>query len=272
MFTCCGRRSRRTAPATSSNAPRAEQQHATVARRAVLRRNEREDRAPADTAATPSPALPALAAVIESLHQEAAAELDAFIIGPGLPRLLPSPRGYTVVQMTTQNHNGVVTMITTSRRDRMQSGPMPLDDLPVFSDHLLDALHYTMHTRERTQMMGDDNEARELLEARRNPQHPLWWRHLVHGANQDEINELPLCDASTAANENDDGGCRICLNAFNHDDNEQQQQQQQKLRVLPCGHKFHQECADRWLATNATCPVCKQSIATAAGVSLKRAT
>ena len=32
------------------------------------------------------------------------------------------------------------------------------------------------------------------------------------------------------------------------------------IRKLDCGHKFHQECVDKWLETNAKCPVCRYQI------------
>lgn len=31
-------------------------------------------------------------------------------------------------------------------------------------------------------------------------------------------------------------------------------------RVLPCGHAFHRECIEPWLAGRATCPNCKRSL------------
>ena len=29
---------------------------------------------------------------------------------------------------------------------------------------------------------------------------------------------------------------------------------------MNCGHRFHQECADKWLETNAKCPLCRYQI------------
>ncbi|XP_019508693.1 PREDICTED: E3 ubiquitin-protein ligase RLIM-like [Hipposideros armiger] len=33
-----------------------------------------------------------------------------------------------------------------------------------------------------------------------------------------------------------------------------------RLRVLPCSHEYHIHCIDRWLADNATCPICREKI------------
>jgi hypothetical protein len=50
----------------------------------------------------------------------------------------------------------------------------------------------------------------------------------------------------------DPGLCSVCLDEFAAGD---------RLRMLPCMHKFHAKCVDRWLLqSKASCPVCKTSI------------
>ncbi|CAE8654772.1 unnamed protein product [Polarella glacialis] len=50
--------------------------------------------------------------------------------------------------------------------------------------------------------------------------------------------------------------CTICCESFA--DGEQ-------LRLLPCLHRYHLACIDRWLAQSRTCPVCKYDIAGSTG-------
>ncbi|XP_042416761.1 E3 ubiquitin-protein ligase ATL9-like [Zingiber officinale] len=49
------------------------------------------------------------------------------------------------------------------------------------------------------------------------------------------------------------GECAVCLAEFGCDDT---------LRVLPrCGHGYHAECIDPWLLRHATCPLCRNDLA-----------
>ncbi|KAH9331627.1 hypothetical protein KI387_003735, partial [Taxus chinensis] len=57
---------------------------------------------------------------------------------------------------------------------------------------------------------------------------------------------------------NDDTQCAVCLGDYEIED---------KLQQLPvCGHAFHLECIDHWLASNTTCPLCRTSLLQAAKV------
>ena len=52
-----------------------------------------------------------------------------------------------------------------------------------------------------------------------------------------------------------DGGsvgdeCTICLSDFEHDE---------VVGVLPCSHRFHQECIREWLTCSHKCPLCKKN-------------
>lgn len=42
--------------------------------------------------------------------------------------------------------------------------------------------------------------------------------------------------------------CAICILDYQMGD---------KLRTLPCQHKFHQGCVDKWLGLKSDCPICK---------------
>ena len=55
----------------------------------------------------------------------------------------------------------------------------------------------------------------------------------------------PCCESSS--NEL----CAICILDYKIGD---------KLRTLPCQHKFHQGCIDKWLALKSDCPICKYDL------------
>ncbi|WOG92147.1 hypothetical protein DCAR_0311407 [Daucus carota subsp. sativus] len=49
-----------------------------------------------------------------------------------------------------------------------------------------------------------------------------------------------------------DTQCSVCLGDYQAED---------KLQQIPvCGHTFHMECIDLWLATHTTCPLCRLSL------------
>uniref|UniRef100_A0A7N0T825 RING-type E3 ubiquitin transferase n=1 Tax=Kalanchoe fedtschenkoi TaxID=63787 RepID=A0A7N0T825_KALFE len=72
------------------------------------------------------------------------------------------------------------------------------------------------------------------------------------GVDKKVIQALPMftftSSAGFAAEE-----CAICLADFAEGD---------EIRVLPdCGHGFHAQCIDRWLAARSSCPSCRQCLA-----------
>lgn len=53
-----------------------------------------------------------------------------------------------------------------------------------------------------------------------------------------------------------DTQCSVCLADYQAED---------RLQQIPaCGHTFHMDCIDHWLATHTTCPLCRLSLTAAA--------
>lgn len=44
------------------------------------------------------------------------------------------------------------------------------------------------------------------------------------------------------------GECAICLDGF------------EAGKEMPCGHRFHGECLERWLGVHGSCPVCRREL------------
>jgi Ring finger domain/Zn-finger in Ran binding protein and others len=73
------------------------------------------------------------------------------------------------------------------------------------------------------------------------------------GASDHDIQQLPVSVVVDPDKDlpEDRRTCNICLEDFVAKD---------ERRTLPCLHGYHKECSDKWLKTNASCPVCKHSI------------
>ena len=72
------------------------------------------------------------------------------------------------------------------------------------------------------------------------------------GASQTQIASLPTTTVVDPSKLGDDHKqCSICLEDFAAGDSK---------KTLPCLHAFHTACVDKWLQTNAACPICKHRL------------
>ncbi|CAF2374033.1 unnamed protein product [Rotaria sp. Silwood2] len=85
--------------------------------------------------------------------------------------------------------------------------------------------------------------------------------HSLSDRNDDDESYLDLglpehlieCYPTTTAEDASVVGvlCDICLNEYRSDDN---------LRTIPCLHRFHSKCIDKWLKKNSKCPMCRSDL------------
>jgi len=61
-----------------------------------------------------------------------------------------------------------------------------------------------------------------------------------------ESSTTPTCNLSS-----DRTACCICMNDYQNDDN---------LKILPCLHRFHEDCVNTWLKKKGLCPICKVDV------------
>mmetsp|Transcript_32862 Transcript_32862/g.83183 ORF Transcript_32862/g.83183 Transcript_32862/m.83183 type:complete len:310 (+) Transcript_32862:93-1022(+) len=72
------------------------------------------------------------------------------------------------------------------------------------------------------------------------------------GADDELLARLPLEECPIELLTEGQTSCAVCLCDFEGGE---------QLRRLPCGHKFHQPCIDRWLRRNRACPLCNHDAA-----------
>merc|ERR1712217_84342 len=101
----------------------------------------------------------------------------------------------------------------------------------------------------------------EALAALRNADH---LRQALEASMEDEVRpavpgvETEVVDRMTSVIEykcsgiaDDDEVCQICRDTYSDGD---------ILRLLPCLHRFHIACVEKWLVLSGVCPVCKHKI------------
>ena len=88
------------------------------------------------------------------------------------------------------------------------------------------------------------------------PTRTCWYKATTHRPDG-----TPCCkkhcksdvSALTSVEVADLGCCSICLCDMND---------KSSVRTLPCKHRFHKACVNRWCQTNNTCPCCRKEIPT----------
>eukprot|EP00931_Biecheleriopsis_adriatica_P077974 TRINITY_DN51448_c0_g1_i1.p1 TRINITY_DN51448_c0_g1~~TRINITY_DN51448_c0_g1_i1.p1 ORF type:complete len:576 (+),score=137.38 TRINITY_DN51448_c0_g1_i1:56-1783(+) len=77
----------------------------------------------------------------------------------------------------------------------------------------------------------------------------------VPGARREAVNSstvvVPFRAEAEGGTSEENKACTICCENFSEGEN---------LRLLPCLHRYHVACIDRWLTQSRTCPVCKHDI------------
>ncbi|CAD7700453.1 unnamed protein product [Ostreobium quekettii] len=73
----------------------------------------------------------------------------------------------------------------------------------------------------------------------------------AHEDVQEEEEEVELEEEGEEGVSDPGRRCPICLDCFGRGD---------MLRVMPCKHKYHKDCLDKWLKIKATCPICNLNI------------
>lgn len=70
------------------------------------------------------------------------------------------------------------------------------------------------------------------------------------GLSKNELQRLPTTVYKADEN-NANTECHICMCDYENGDS---------LKILPCFHSYHDQCIDKWIKQNATCPVCRVQI------------
>lgn len=76
------------------------------------------------------------------------------------------------------------------------------------------------------------------------------WKEGTPPATKASIESLPRVRVSEAGLE-----CAICLAEYEVNGGEEAE-----VKEMPCRHRFHSDCIDRWLRIHGSCPICRFSM------------
>ena len=82
---------------------------------------------------------------------------------------------------------------------------------------------------------------------------------VYHGASESQIGRLPSHVYAEGEMSAEDAKCTICLDDFVAGES--------TLKVLHCGHVYHEQCISTWLHTRKHCPLCLQNVDSAQDVA-----
>ena len=82
---------------------------------------------------------------------------------------------------------------------------------------------------------------------------------VYHGATESQIGRLPSHVYVEGEMSAEDAKCTICLDDFVAGES--------TLKVLHCGHVYHEPCITTWLHTRKHCPLCLQNVDSAQDVA-----
>ena len=82
---------------------------------------------------------------------------------------------------------------------------------------------------------------------------------VYHGATESQIGRLPSHVYTDGEMSAEDAKCTICLDDFIAGES--------MLKVLHCGHVYHEQCITTWLHTRKHCPLCLQNVDSAQDVA-----
>ncbi|KAL8141523.1 hypothetical protein V2J09_014555 [Rumex salicifolius] len=73
------------------------------------------------------------------------------------------------------------------------------------------------------------------------------------GLSQSDLNSLPTFKFKSRflIKKSKSGDCPICISEYRHN---------QYLTTLPCAHRYHTKCINRWLSENKNCPICQMEV------------